>query len=453
MKRKIFFKIWGGSLLVVLLFFVTGLIVAYANGGVKSYLPAAGVALALSAAASAVASAHLAKRISASVSKRFAEIGESLKSLNAGLYYPLRADASERELELIFKEINALNESTHAYIHREESERRKLNSVLDNVSQAILALNYKRELVFVNRSGLLMFGGAASEKGKGLAYLIDDGALCEEIDARLGEEEFSFTHDYAGKTLSVVGKRVSGEEDERALSDILLFTDVSAEKEIIRQKSEFFANASHELKTPITVMRGLAEILLSKEELEEQEKKQISRIHKESLRMAELISDMLKLSKLERSEVEERVEVDVREVVDEVVAELSERIAAKNLTVTRTGGGKLLADPKKVFELVQNLCSNAVNYNKQDGWIKVELQEGERGLILRVADGGIGVEKEHIPRLCERFYRVDKSRSKKTGGTGLGLAIVKHICALYKAELSIESAIGEGTAVTVKFEK
>ncbi len=332
-------------------------------------------------------------------------------------------------------------------------EKKFFKILLDNVPQGIVALNAKKELVFVNDSAMLMFGGRGRDAGKGLSYLVDDSVLCEKIHNRIGEEKFILEHEYAGRQLSVAGKHIAGGEEENGLSCILLFSDMSGEKEIIRQKSEFFANASHELKTPITVMRGLTEILLTKEDLEEQEKKQITRIHKESLRMAELISDMLKLSKLERSEEEERVEVDVREVAEEILSELAGGIENKNLAVRITGQGKVFADPKKIFELLQNLCSNAVNYNKQDGWLKVEILENEEGVTLRVADGGIGIEKEHIPRLCERFYRVDKSRSKKTGGTGLGLAIVKHICALYKAELDIDSAIGKGTEVTVRFHK
>lgn len=169
--------------------------------------------------------------------------------------------------------------------------------------------------------------------------------------------------------------------------------------------------------------------------------------------MSSLISDMLKLSKLERGEEEELVEVELKEIASEVVAELSEECRAKNLSVEVIGSGKVLADPKKIFELIQNLCSNAVNYNKQDGSIKITIAEKNSSVLLEVADSGIGIEKEHIPRLCERFYRVDKSRSKKTGGTGLGLAIVKHICALYGAELSIDSELDRGTCVTVIFKK
>ncbi len=332
-------------------------------------------------------------------------------------------------------------------------EKKFYKILLDNVAQGIVALNEKKELVFVNDSALIRFGGKNTNTGSELANFIDDSELCEKIERNIEEKQFSFIHQYNGKMLSVSGKRTTKEEEAQGLSYILLFTDVSGEREIIRQKSEFFANASHELKTPITVMRGLAEILLAKESLDPQEKKQIERIHKESLRMAELISDMLKLSKLERSEQEERVEVNVREIAEEVLAELSGSIEEKKLAVTLTGEGKVLADPKNIFEVMQNLCSNAVNYNRTEGWLRVEIKEDKDGLTLTVADGGIGIEKEHIPRLCERFYRVDKSRSKKTGGTGLGLAIVKHICARYTAELDISSTLGEGTTVTVRFIK
>ncbi len=407
----------------------------------------------LSLTVSAAVALGLANKLSKETSKKIVEIGDCLKSLNAGQYQPLTTDTTEPEFFAVFKEINALNENTHRHIQNEENERRKLTAVLDNVSEGIVAFNARKKIVFVNGSAIKLFKGKATDVGQGLIYLVGDSSLCEKIYNNIDEEEFTFAHEYAGKNLSVVGKKISSDDDEKALSHILLFTDMSGEKEIIRQKSEFFANASHELKTPITVMRGLTEILLAKEGLDEHEKKQITRIHKESLRMAELISDMLKLSKLERSEEEERIEVNLRDTVEEVIAELSTAIAEKELSVEARGEGKLFADPKKMFELAQNLCSNAVNYNKRGGWIEVSIQEIDGDVKLSVFDGGIGIEKEHIPRLCERFYRVDKSRSKKTGGTGLGLAIVKHICALYKAELSIESTYGEGTQVTVVFHK
>lgn len=426
---------------------------AIRSSEISSYIFASLPFFLISLALAMVIASGLAKRISGKFSEKITEVGDSLKSLNAGQYKPLKTDSTEPEFYSVFREINELNESTHDYMRREARERQKLNAVLDNVAQGIVALNTKGEIAFVNGSALKIFDGKPAVVGKTLIHLIDDARLHGEIAERIGGENFLFEYERQGRVLSVAGRKITGEQDEKALTDILIFTDITSSREIIRQKSDFFANASHELKTPITVMRGLTELLLEKENLDEQEKKQIGRIHKESLRMSSLISDMLKLSKLERGEEEELVEVELKEIASEVVAELSEECRAKNLSVEVMGEGKVLADPKKIFELIQNLCSNAVNYNKQDGSIKITIAEKNSSVLLEVADSGIGIEKEHIPRLCERFYRVDKSRSKKTGGTGLGLAIVKHICALYGADLSIDSELDRGTCVTVIFKK
>ena len=113
----------------------------------------------------------------------------------------------------------------------------------------------------------------------------------------------------------------------------------------------------------------------------------------------------------------------------------------------------MVADQNMIFELIENLVSNAVKYNKDGGTVTVAITDASEGVCLQVKDTGIGIEKEHLPRLCERFYRVDKSHSKRIGGTGLGLAIVKHICAIYNADLSIESEFGEGTTVSISFGK
>ena len=168
--------------------------------------------------------------------------------------------------------------------------------------------------------------------------------------------------------------------------------------------------------------------------------------------------DMLRLSDIEniqfmRGAGEPVVAVDLKEVATEVVSSLEPEAEKKELTVTVEGTGTVFADQKKIFEIVTNLTSNAVNYNKQNGRVDVGITETDETVTLKIADTGIGIEKKHIPRLCERFYRVDKSRSKKTGGTGLGLAIVKHVCAIYEAKLDITSEFGEGTTVTVTFFK
>ncbi len=228
---------------------------------------------------------------------------------------------------------------------------------------------------------------------------------------------------------------------------------LEAEKALVRQKEEFFANASHELKTPLTAMVGLTELILSRN-TDDTTRRQTERIHKETLRLSELISDMLKLSMLENTKENEiRACTAVRDVADEVIAELSESIESKNIAYIISGEATVWADEKRIYEILQNLVSNAINYNKQNGSLEIILEENDSAASITVRDSGIGISEENIPHLCERFYRVDKSRSKKTGGTGLGLAIVKHICALYNAKITIKSKLGEGTEVTVIFPK
>lgn len=296
----------------------------------------------------------------------------------------------------------------------------------------------------------------ARQLSKGVTHHITDisdslrsvsGGAYVALDVDGTDKEFAAIYREINELNKKTVLYMQNEEYERKkLSEVL-----HAEKELASQKEEFFANASHELKTPLTAMVGLTELILTRD-TDATTHRQIERIHKESLRLSELISDMLKLSRLETEEESEiSVAVAVEEIAEEVLSELSESIIAKDIRASITGKATVMAGEKRIYEILQNLCSNAVNYNKQGGTIDIILEETDTGAVIRVRDSGIGVAEENIPHLCERFYRVDKSRSKKTGGTGLGLAIVKHICALYNASFTIKSKLGEGTEVIIVF--
>ena len=390
--------------------------------------------------------------ISKNVTNKITDVGKSLRSLNDGNYTPIKTSSDEPELYSVLNEINELNSSIHKHIRKETEERNKLDTVLENVYQGILAIGKDKKIIFANKSVMKMFDCAEEPAGNDVVFLIDDLALCDLVSEHLGED-FSGEYSYKGKDLSVVIKNADGAEAGNECS-IVIFTDVTKEKEMAKQKNDFFANASHELKTPVAVMQGLSELLLAKN-LDESSEKQVERIHKESLRLSSLITDMLELSRLENGGQSDMIlsEVNLKETAEETLGELSAKMAEKGVTATVTGDGTINGDAKKIYELMENLCGNAVNYNKENGKIAVDISENGDTVVLKVSDTGIGIEKENIPRLCERFYRVDKSRSKKTSGTGLGLAIVKHICALHNATLSIDSDIGLGTTVTVTFGK
>lgn len=427
---------------------------AIKNSRLNSYLGVAIPILVAVLIVSLVASLLISKLLSDKVSGKIVEIGESLKSLNSGDYEPIKTNSSEPEFYSVLNEINELNANTHTQIQKIQEERKRLNAVLENVSQGIVALDEEKRIVFANKSAAKIFDSAELLTGKDFIYLIDDLSLCEKITRHAGEN-YASDYVYKGKDLSVVIRKIVDDGFTYDVSSIVIITDVTKEKAMQKQKSDFFANASHELKTPVTVMQGLSEVLLSKDSLDEGSKKQVERIHKESVRLASLVSDMLKLSKLERGEERDifAEDVNLREICEEAVQELLFEANAKNISISICGEATIRADAKKIFEIAENLCSNAVHYNKENGRISIEISKSDDGVTLKVADSGIGIEKSKIPRLCERFYRVDKSRSEKTGGTGLGLAIVKHVCALYDAELSIESDLGVGTTVTVRFSK
>lgn len=405
-------------------------------------------------AVSLVLSFVLSTFISRNISSKVTEIGESLKSLNEGQYAPIKTDMNEPELFGVLNQINELNANIHSHIRVADGERVKLNAVLDNVSQSIIALDKSKRIVFANKRAFEMFNGTHHDIGRDLVFLIEKLPVYEQITAHIGEN-FAFNCAYDDKYLSVVITKVTNEVICDDISAIIIVTDITNEKLIEKQKSDFFANASHELKTPITVMQGFAEVLMNKEGMDDTSKKQLGRIYKECLRLGSLISDMLMLSKIESGDAPKRVlsEIKLEDLAKEVLDGLSEKVQSRNITAKIVGSAKICADQTMIFELFENLVSNAIKYNKDGGSVAVSITETDTGVCLKVEDTGIGIEKEHLPRLCERFYRVDKSHSKRIGGTGLGLAIVKHICAISDAELSIESEFGVGTTVTVVFSK
>ena len=427
---------------------------AVRSSQVTPYFTAIIPLLILVLAVSLVLSFVLSTFISRNVSSKVTEIGESLKSLNEGQYAPIKTDMSEPELYGVLNQINELNANIHSHIRVADGERVKLNAVLDNVSQSIIALDKSKRIVFANKRAFEMFNGTHHDIGRDLVFLIEKLPVYEQITEHIGEN-FAFNCAYDDKYLSVVITKVTNEVICDDISAIIIVTDITKEKLIEKQKSDFFANASHELKTPITVMQGFAEVLMNKEGMDDTSKKQLGRIYKECLRLGSLISDMLMLSKIESGDAPIRAlsEVALEDIAKEVLDGLSEKVQSRNITASIVGSAKICADQAMVFELVENLVSNAIKYNKDGGSVTVSITETDTGVCLKVEDTGIGIEKEHLPRLCERFYRVDKSHSKRIGGTGLGLAIVKHICAISDAELSIESEFGVGTTVTVVFSK
>lgn len=219
-----------------------------------------------------------------------------------------------------------------------------------------------------------------------------------------------------------------------------------------KARQDFSANVSHELKTPLTAISGYAELIEAGMVDEEKQKHFIQEIRKNAQRLLSLINDIIRLSELDRTDSQSTFDkFDLNEIVLECMEALDVNAKNRQVTLEYTGEKCNICGSKEMMrELTDNLVQNAIRYNKPNGSVRVEVHGGDRPRLV-VKDNGIGIPADEQQRIFERFYRVDKSRSKATGGTGLGLAIVKHIVEIHDAKLSLESELGQGTTITVNF--
>ena len=219
-----------------------------------------------------------------------------------------------------------------------------------------------------------------------------------------------------------------------------------------RMRQDFTANVSHELKTPLTAISGYAELIENEMVPRDEIISFAAKIGKNARRLLSLINDIIRLSELDADTQVTMEKVDLREEVENCVENMQMYAAKHDVEISYQGeSAETTANREMIGELINNLCANAIRYNNKKGSVKVLTGKKDGHAFLIVEDTGIGIPKKHQKRIFERFYRVDKSRSKQTGGTGLGLAIVKHVVALHDAKLDLESEVGKGTKITVTF--
>lgn len=263
------------------------------------------------------------------------------------------------------------------------------------------------------------------------------------------------------KPIEELGRNLNKLDDFKSYKELDPFVNALKEQKnkqiaLDKQKKQFTENVSHELKTPLTSIAGYAELIETGIAREPDIKPFASTIRKQALRLVNLSEDIIKLSQLEESDNEDISfsSVDLFSVCKRCVEALSINAKAKGVELLLEGESVFIkANNSLLEELVYNLCDNAIRYNKENGIVKIKISSNDKYTILAVSDTGIGIEEKYYERIFERFFRVDKSRSKATGGTGLGLAIVKHIAWIHGAKLKVDSVLGEGTTISVQFIK
>lgn len=247
----------------------------------------------------------------------------------------------------------------------------------------------------------------------------------------------------------IKGQKQEIDKQKKELADKRLSMEFAEQN-----RREFTANVSHELKTPLQSIMGSAELIENGMVKPEDLSRFAGKIRKESHRLLTLIEDIIHLSWLDEDEPLRMEPVDLYAAAEEEIASLRPIASENNIQLNLLGETAVIQGiPQLVREIIHNLCDNGVKYNRNGGKVTVRISETEEKVLLSVSDTGIGIPQAHQSRIFERFYRVDKSRSKATGGTGLGLSIVKHAASYMNADITLESALGVGTTITVKFKK
>lgn len=356
--------------------------------------------------------------------------------------------------------INILARNLQDMTRAQEMQQDRLQTLIENMGSGLILIDGRGYINLVNRAYKELFEVDSAEFLYHLYYeAFSHKEVIEVVEEIFMTEVKVRKHLHLPlnielKHFEVYGAPIIGGNDEWK-GIVLVFHDITELKKLEQMRKDFVANVSHELKTPITSIKGFSETLLDGALNDHQTAEYfLSIILKESDRLQSLIQDLLDLSKVEQQGFQLSTEIiDLREILEEIVIILQGKSKEKDIDLSVSIPEGLLHIEGDLYRLKQifiNLINNAITYTPQGGSVHISVEKHEHYVMIKVSDNGIGIVKEEIPRIFERFYRVDRARSRNSGGTGLGLAIVKHLIEAHKGQISVSSKIGEGTTFTVK---
>lgn len=347
-------------------------------------------------------------------------------------------------LEVLVTSIEKASEKLKEHMQLLTLEKEKVLYIINNISQGLIIIDSAMNINLINNYALK----ALDLK---LENVIDKNYIycfrSEDINTCIK----NITQDGKGQIIEFNQNGVTYQVSINNFDDkiAVLLTDITKLKNLDITKREFFQNASHELKSPLTSIIGYQQmikegILTDPDEIMDATSKTIT----EANRMNDIIIDMLDLSKLESETKHPSELIDLDLVIEEALLSLENKAKEKNIIITKAiSNCKIYSSKDHIYTLIKNIIENGIKYNKYSGSLNIELKDN----ILTVTDSGIGIEKKNLSRIFERFYRVDKAKSKALGSSGLGLAIVKHICKMYNYEISVDSTYGVGTTFAIIF--
>lgn len=361
-------------------------------------------------------------------------------------------DVVYEELSPLLRRIYKQNHSIEDGLKAMKAQQEEFQDVTDHMREGLLVLDNQGTVLSLNESASRMFRVSGEDAiHHNVLRVSRNETLQRTVEKALKGENGEGLMTLEGRSYQILANPVWTAGLLKGAT--LLLLDVTAKQEAEQQRREFSANVSHELKTPLQSISGYAELLKNGMVSPEDVPRFSEKIYKEASRLMTLVQDIINLSQLdEGGGGAEKQPVELLSIVQEIVGRFQEMADGKGVSLTVEGQPAVISGNRRILEeMVSNLCDNAIKYNRTGGSVRLQVRPEGNRVIFTVSDTGIGIPEESRSRVFERFYRVDKSRSKETGGTGLGLSIVKHGAQYHRAGLELSSELGKGTQVTVRF--
>lgn len=400
-----------------------------------------------------VLTALISMRLADRFSRPLSEITEAVEDMASGNLKRRVIWDMEDELGSLATAVNEMAARLDANIQEISTVKNRLEMVLDNTVNGITMVAADGRITYANPVAMRVLGSDKRIIGRKHFEAVANYDLLNIIDQvrkdgmpYRGELELT---NLGGKIIEVHAVPISETEGFLPAGVLLVLNDITELKRLEQVRKDFIANISHELKTPVANISGFAETLLAEQSENEHVHEFSSIIYDESQRLRRLIDSLIKLSNLETGTPElNLVEVDARDLVNEVVKVALKRNEKRGLKIETSLPDQpvvIKVDRDSIVQVLINLTKNAIAYNTDNKSIRVELDDNEAGIKISVQDQGEGIPQSDIKRIFERFYRVDKTRSRKTGGSGLGLSIAKHLVENHGGEIGVDSKVGEGS--------
>ena len=374
-------------------------------------------------------------------------IVDPLNSLD--LEHPLDNDAYE-ELSPLLKRIHRQHVEIQTQLRELREKTDEFTQITGSMREGLILLDEHGSILSINAAAQTLFGADAQCVGRDFLTIERSHEISAAIQAAADDGHSEVRAERAGRVYQFDISRITS--DGKLLGTVILAFDITEQEFAERNRREFTANVSHELKTPLQGIIGSAELIENGMVRPDDLPRFVGHIHAEAARLVTLIDDIIRLSQLDEGDAMPTEPVDLLAVSQEAAENLHDAAAARDVTVSVTGQPSVIPGVRRLlYEVVYNLCDNAIKYNRDGGRVDVTVAADAGGSSITVADTGIGIAPEHQSRVFERFYRVDKSHSKASGGTGLGLSIVKHAVQYHHGRIELESTPGTGTTIRVVF--